>query len=378
MTSAAGPGRAAPVGPARQRAANRAVLLRTLRLGGPTTRQELASRSGLSLTTVAGLVTELEPTGLVVQHTVAHPRSGRRPFVVAFNPGAGAALAVDLGRTRLAVAVGDRTRPVLAERTVPRPPEDPQRLVGLLAEQVLAEAGTAPETLVGAAVAAGRRGVPGGSDDGGRLLPGRPAPSEAAALARGIERTWQLPVTVESRARLGALAEVVHGAVRAPGPLLNLVRDEGTELGIAIGGTLYSGGSGGAGRIGHVVVDPGGRPCECGRRGCLDASVDEDALRRSLHPGPVPGGVDAVGLLARAVGAAAVLIDPSTVVLGGSLASLGEGLAQRLRAELAAAPGPAPGPVVVCSALGERAVLLGALDLVLSSFGQPGRPADQG
>ncbi|WP_354644770.1 MarR family transcriptional regulator [Kitasatospora camelliae] len=163
MTPGKGGGedRGAVGGPAGRRALNRAVLLRALRRSGPTTRQELARHSGLSLTTVASLAAELEAAGLVVQRPVVHGGSGRRPFLVAFNRAAGTALSLDIGSRHVAAAVGNRTRPVIVEHRIdlPSPHHDPravEHLAVTCAERVLAEAQAGPEVLLGAAVAVAR------------------------------------------------------------------------------------------------------------------------------------------------------------------------------------------------------------------------------
>ncbi|WP_354645197.1 ROK family protein [Kitasatospora camelliae] len=187
---------------------------------------------------------------------------------------------------------------------------------------------------------------------------------------------WQIPVAVESRARMGVLAEFSRGDARGAHTLLNLALDGRIEMGIAIGGILHRGRTGNAGGIGHLVVRTGGRLCRCGQRGCLDAYVDDAALRRALlarAPSP-EAAQDAVHLLAQATAAAALLVDPTAVVLGGNLPALGGGLVERLRSALGAILPPGTVPPVMCSTLGSRAPLLGGLELVLSKAGSP--PSD--
>ncbi|MFG2820002.1 ROK family transcriptional regulator [Kitasatospora sp. NPDC048365] len=357
-------------GSARRRAANRTALLRALRSHGPTTRQDLARHAGLSLTTVASLLAELEPTGLVVQRPMAQGRAGRRPFLVAFDHAAGTALAVDVAERYVAVAVGSRSQQVLAERRIEIParpgPAAVAHLVCGLSEQVLAEAGCGAETLLGAAVSVG--GAVEEPEEGGRG-PGRRGGPTADAVARAVRQRWQIPIALESPARLGALAEYAEGPARGARTLLNLTWDRRIDLGIAIGGALHRGSSGSAGRLGHLMVRPGGRPCRCGLRGCLDAYLQEVPLLHDLDRGPTgprETSVDAVVLLAQALATATLLLDPSAVVLGGSLAGRGEPLADRLTSELGAMLPSDRTPLVVPSVLERRAPLLGGLVLVLS------------
>ncbi|WP_030267202.1 ROK family protein [Streptomyces sp. NRRL B-24484] len=385
-TGAEGP-RSATHGQARRRASHRALLLRILRRNGPATRQELVRQSGLSLTTVASLVAELESHGQVTQTAIPHGRSGRRPVLVSFDRTAGAALAVDIGPRRLAVAVGSRLHPVLAERRVDLPSgheaRATERLLLACIDQVLTDARVGPEVLLGAALA-----LPGASrpDRGCPPVLGPAQGLWAGTVARMVSRRWQIPVAVESSAGLGALAESSRGEAAGAHTVLNVAYSGGIEVGIAIGGTLHRGRTGRAGSLGHLVVRPGGRFCRCGRRGCLEAYLDDKALRRvfardrgaaaSATTRPGPGRVtdldtDGITLLAEAVATAVLLLDPSVIVLGGALAPLGERLAGPLRSALRALPFDSTA-LVLSSTLGERAALLGGVELVLAAAGDPG------
>ncbi|GAA4837508.1 ROK family protein [Kitasatospora terrestris] len=361
---------------ARERTDNRSALLRALRSSGPTTRHELTRRTGLSTSTVASLVTELELAGTVTQVPVAQGGSGRRPLLVALSRSAVAALALDIGPRHIAAAVATPAAGIRAELSAERPPRDhprtTRRLVDAMTRRVVAESGADPAVLLGATVALDRVSTTPTactlSEQPGGAGPAAHGGIDAGNLVRVLGEQWHLPVAVESRARLGALAE----SSRSPEPqartLLNVTCDGRVDLGITIGGRIHRGHSGTAGMIGHHVVRAGGRLCPCGRRGCLDAYVDRSALQRAARLGPVPSRTDPtdeVLLLAQAVAAASLVIDPSVVVLGGSLADLGEPFAAQLRAGLAAWQNADPVPPLVRSTLRGRAPLLGALDLWL-------------
>ena len=89
-------------------------------------------------------------------------------------------------------------------------------------------------------------------------------------LGRLLAEDLGLPVVVENDAN--ALAEFEH-AFRSPGALActaTVLLDEGIGCGIVIDNHLVRGFGGSAGEIGHLVVQPGGQPCFCGRHGCLE------------------------------------------------------------------------------------------------------------
>jgi predicted NBD/HSP70 family sugar kinase len=202
-----------------------------------------------------------------------------------------------------------------------------------------------------------------------RLNGTRPAADLAARL--------RLPVTAGNEATLGALAhlDVAPDLVYVSGGM-------GVGGGIVLGGAVYPGSRGGAGELGHVVVDRDGPACGCGGRGCLEqyagtralladaGAPDLDALDAALARGDARA-VAAAGRAGEAlgVGLATVLnvLDVPVVVLGGALARLAPAVLPRVRAELARRC-VAPVPVrVVVSDRGEDAAVRGAAEAVLAA-----------
>ena len=151
----------------------------------------------------------------------------------------------------------------------------------------------------------------------------------------------------------------------------------GIGAGIVLDGRVARGAHGFAGEIGHVVVDPGGRPCACGARGCLEtiAGSDSDA--------PPARRADALAAALRSV---VHLIDPEAIVLGGTFADLGDDFCALVRDRLRATTlGARWSPCDVRpAALGVDASLIGAatvaLDVVVAdptvvAARAPSRPA---
>lgn len=92
------------------------------------------------------------------------------------------------------------------------------------------------------------------------------------------ERYPGLPVRVHNDAVAVAVGEHWRGAGRGAANVLGMVVSTGVGGGLILGGRLIDGASGNAGHIGHIVVDPGGLPCTCGGRGCLEAIARGPAL----------------------------------------------------------------------------------------------------
>jgi predicted NBD/HSP70 family sugar kinase len=368
------------------RAGNRARVVDILRRSGSATRAELISRTGLSRATVSSLISELADRGLVSEHTQpASDSPGRPPTRLALNRAAGLAIAVDVGVRHVAVAVGDLSRSVLAERWVPLPQghsaERGTQLVMQSIETTLAEAEADRDQIVGAAISIAAPIAP---DSGRLLVPGVLPGWNGSELAEQIGRTWDVPAAVENDANLGALGESVAAAPHGQ-DLLYVKLASRVGLGIAFGLGIYRGRDGYAGELGHVTSDPDGPVCWCGRRGCLELYAGAEGMlarlaARGIRIGDVNdlirrahGGdadvlaviADGTRRLARSLGALALVLNPSVIALGGELTALGPLLLDPVHAELATVPFGAP-VAVRASALGPRASLMGALALVLS------------
>ena len=368
------------------RAGNRARVVDILRRSGSATRAELIRGTGLSRATVSSLIGELADRGLVSElPQPAADAPGRPPTRLALNRAAGLAIAVDVGVRHVAVAVGDLSRSVLAERWVALPQghsaERGTHIVMRSIETTLAEAVADRDQIVGAAISIAAPIAP---DSGRFLVPGVLPGWNGPELAEQIGRTWGIPAAVENDANLGALGESVAAAPHGQ-DLLSVKLASRVGLGIAFGSRIYRGHDGYAGELGHLTTDPDGPACWCGRRGCLELYAGAEGMlvrlaARGIHIDDVnelilraeAGDTDVLAVigegtrrLARSLSSLALVLNPAVIALGGELAALGPLLLDPVNAELAAVPCGAP-VTVRSSALGPRASLMGALALVLS------------
>jgi glucokinase len=159
-----------------------------------------------------------------------------------------------------------------------------------------------------------------------------------------------------------------------------------------VDGKAFAGAHGAAGEVGHVIVRPGGPPCGCGARGCLESVASASAVGRRYVALSGIAGVTASDVVARAAAGeelattvwteaveafadglltAQALYDAGIVVLGGGLAEAGEALLAPLRVALDARITFHRMPRIVRAALGDNAGCLGAALLALDSLGAP-------
>ena len=270
-------------------------LLRLLHVHGATSRASLTEMTGLNRSTVRALTTELAEAGLVREAApVGRGRAGRPSIVVEPESERVYVLAVDIRVEHLVAARVGLGGVVLDRREVrqPRGSTDVRRtlrrLAGLL-EPLLAGA---PDDAVCLGLGVAVCGMVGVRDGVVRLAPNlswvdvplRALLVERLAAPLGLGPAP--PIAVGNDADLGAMAEHTRGTAAGASDAIYLSGEVGLGGGIILGGRPMTGGGGYGGEVGHMSVNPRGRLCRCGRRGCWETEVGEDAVLRSTGAAP--------------------------------------------------------------------------------------------
>jgi glucokinase len=271
-------------------------------------------------------------------------------------------LAVDIGGTKMAIALVERGGALRWSARAPTPKGRDAEAVWSVLEGLIASA------------PAGSRPVACGVGCGGPMEPGgelvSPLNIEAwrdfPLRGRLSERTG-LPTWVDNDAKALALGEGWIGTAAGRRDYLSIVVSTGVGGGIVLDGRLLDGRCGNAGHIGHLIVEPEGRECPCGARGCLEAEASGTAIRAiSGRPAAEAGPelIERTGrLVGRAVADVANLLDLPLATAAGSVA-LGFGAAffAAAQAELSARArlSFSSNCRIVPSELGELGPLVGA------------------
>jgi glucokinase len=195
-----------------------------------------------------------------------------------------------------------------------------------------------------------------------------------------------LPAALGHDVRVGGIAEARLGAGRGERHVLFVAIGTGIAAALVVGGIGYGGAHGAAGEVGHIVVRPGGTPCPCGSRGCLEAETSARAIGAKyahLTGDPDATALDvvtragngddqakriwdeAMAALSDGLLTAQALYDVGVLVLGGGLAEAGEALLEPVRAGLAERATFHRLPAVRKAALGDNAGCIGAALLAL-------------
>ncbi|QMU71707.1 ROK family protein [Streptacidiphilus sp. P02-A3a] len=315
-----------------------------------TSRLELVRATGLSRATVSALVTDLLEAGLVNEDNVPDPaesegRKGGRPVQpIALTASAAYAVGADIGHQHVRVAICDLRGTSVWEayraHSVDRAPQETLDLVAELAMNGISETGVAERVLgMGVDIAAPVHQLDGSLEAMG-IMPGWVGVHPGVELA---DRTG-LTTSLANDANAGALGERLYGAGRASRNLVYVRLSAGIGAGVVMNGVPLLGGDGLAGEIGHVVVDPGGRICRCGQRGCLETVASPVAISRLLsdswnepvsvadvltlvasgNPGALRAVQDAAEQIGRVLATLVTILNPELIVVGGELAQLGD------------------------------------------------------
>lgn len=133
-----------------------------------------------------------------------------------------------------------------------------------------------------------------------------------------------LPIFGDGDAKALALAEGWLGAARGVDNFMAMVVSTGVGGGIVLNGELLDGETGNAGHVGHVIVEPNGRRCSCGGRGCLEAEASGPAIEAITGRPPTQPSYEIMvrtgRLVGRGVASVCNLLDLKLVCVGGSVA----------------------------------------------------------
>jgi glucokinase len=289
-------------------------------------------------------------------------------------------LAVDIGGTKLASGLVSRDgslvqRGAVPTRSGPAGPGSGDSLWGELAALVTrtAQGVGADDRMVVCGVGCGGPMSAGGEEvsplniEAWRGFPLRARLAELTGLA----------TFVDNDAKALALGEGWVGAAKGCADYLGMVVSTGVGGGIVLDGRLLEGRLGNAGHIGHVIVEPDGRACRCGGRGCLEAEASGTAIAEITGEPPARAGAEMIERVGRLVGLAIAsvvnLLDLPLAVVSGSVAlGYGEPFFRAAQAEMdrRCRLDFARGARVVPGGLGDAGPLVGAARVGLHGLEQ--------
>lgn len=324
-------------------------------------RADISRHLSLSRSTVTEITRDLIKSNFVKEHGIGESNGGRKPIVLKFNDDARVVLGIDIGATHVSVVMTNLRGEIKSWKEVNHPvvkdPEGTKRIVNDICDQFLGTINNKKQMLLSIGVS----------------FPSPIDPKFPEYVSETIIPEWQgksgveeliekygVSVCIDNDANLGALAEHWWGAARRVNDLLYIKISNGIGAGLILGGKLYRGAKGIAGEMSHMSVDPNGKQCGCGLRGCLATTISAWALEARvetlsvLYPdSPLVSGKsgileienaalnndplalqivsEASEQLSIAITSLVNMLNPDMILLGGRLSRLGEILLKPIR-----------------------------------------------
>ncbi|GAA2380176.1 sugar kinase [Catellatospora methionotrophica] len=372
---------------------NLGALLRFVHVRGSISRAELTSELGLNRSTIGALTADLAAVGLVSEEAPRETgRAGRPSLVVRPSSELVYAYAASVEVDRVRVARVGLGGVILDQREAPRPRGEAIEAVRPVAEFVaqMAENVKPQARCIGAGIAV--CGLVRREDGLVRLGPHLGWLDEPLGHALQDRLPDLLPqVAVGNVADLCALAEHTRGVAVGCDNIIYMYGDVGVGAGIIAGGRRVTGHGGYGGEVGHMVVNPHGRPCGCGSRGCWETEIGEHALLHAAGRDTALGNAAVLAVVEAAARGDATaqmavrqvgdwlgfgvanlvnIFNPELVIFGGTLRDVYLAAAAQVRSRLNSIGLPATREHVRLRTpkLGGDAALLGAAELAFEQL----------
>ncbi|MDI9278672.1 ROK family transcriptional regulator [Pantoea sp. EABMAA-21] len=261
--------------------AHQQQILRLLIASHGMSRTAIAENMKLSKAAISPLVKEMLNAGLLEESLAESSGQGRPSVLLKMRADSAYFLGASLLGEYVVLVLIDMHGLVLASTHMPLDP-DPQQLTVTLAAAIpdlIAQKGISADQLIGLGVT-----LSGFVDENqaicvqSALLGWKNVP-----LADMLKQQTGLDVSLENDAKALAVSEKIFGVAKKARNFTLISHGDGIGSAHFFQGQLHRGAHGGAGEIAHCTIEPGGRPCRCGKRGCLDTLASLTAIRESMR-----------------------------------------------------------------------------------------------
>jgi len=272
------------------RAINRFSILNTIRNAKLISRVDIARATGLSQASVTGITAELIKEHLILEKSSGESIGGRKPILLSLNPKGAIVVGVKLSIYEISVVIINFEATILGAYSLPLENKDytPEETADMLVRAVqtcLWQENFSKDQISGIGI-----GLPGWVDSTSGLVSYMPNYQwDDANLRNLVAEKLDLPTYIENDANTQAIAEQWFGAGKGIENFLVITLEYGIGMGAVINGQVYRGQNGISSEFGHNIIQIGGPLCRCGKQGCIEAIVGENAILRDAKEATVSG-----------------------------------------------------------------------------------------
>lgn len=267
-----------------QRAMHRSNILDLIRTTELISRTDLARATGLSQASITGLTADLVGEGLIEEKQSGAYEGGRRPTLLAIRPDGVHVIGINMAVHEIRVVIVNFQAEVQASHTaiLEKGNYSPETIVSIIAQAIQAciwEANFSKDQIAGVGV-----GIPGPVDSGTGVIRFLPNYGwENVPFREILQEKINHPVFIENSSNNLAIGEYWYGNGRGIDNFLVITLENGIGSGMMLNGQLVRGHLGIASEFGHICAVKDGPLCRCGRRGCIESFVGNNALIRDAR-----------------------------------------------------------------------------------------------
>ncbi|KKK36150.1 ROK family protein [Mesobacillus campisalis] len=258
---------------------NRSIIIKQIIEQGMISRADLSKITNLTRATISAQVADLIEDGLLLETDQEHLSVGRKPIMLSLNSEAGYALGIDLDYGEINFTLSDLLGIKEHSETIKIDTIDYNEVLNILISQINKYIDACQDRrygIVGIVIAI--HGLV-SKDEIIKFVPR--FKWHDIRLKEDLQRAINIDIYVENNANLSSFAERVFIYHQAD----NLVSTSflsGIGLGVMVNNEFFRGNEGFAGEIGHMIVMPGGKPCNCGNFGCWEQYASETSFFKEL------------------------------------------------------------------------------------------------
>ncbi len=248
----------------------------------PISRAELTGKLNVSHTTIFTIVKELMDQGLVVETGYSESSGGRRSKLLSFNGKHKYVIGVEIEEKEVLYAIYDLNFDLIMKDIFSVKGLELDGLIDKLDQKIRAavtDLDLEYNKIIGMGVS-----IPGiYKEENDEVIDATNKIIEAKGIRKKFRRKFMIPVYLENDANLAAYYEWSYGQAQGFNNIIYIYLGEGIGGGIVINNSLYRGGHGNAGEIGHIKVKASGKKCACGGVGCLESIASITAIEDQFN-----------------------------------------------------------------------------------------------
>ncbi|EJL47454.1 sugar kinase [Brevibacillus agri] len=258
---------------------NKLMILDIIKNKRPISRAEITKITRMSATSIGRFVSELCEEGVIRETELTSSGVGRKAIMLDIEPGALYTIGVDIEKKRISFGIMDFSETIVAHHRVEHKAlaGTPAETAALICQEIrgmIARQGIPFEKVIGIGI-----GVPGVINyERGVVQLSSTLGWKDVAFAELIEKELGIKTVIDNDLKVKILSEYLYGSAKGSNKTALIGIGTGIGSALIINGEVFRGGSNSAGELGHTTLDPNGNLCECGKRGCLQTYIDENAL----------------------------------------------------------------------------------------------------